>query len=115
MDLFVRKRDLFHSFDDMRMKRSRGCSHLLPTSIIRKGVGKNKLCDCMLIIRKGDGDRQLSCVVFSSSFTFQYVHLVIQGVGKNKLCDRMLQLLRREREYIQLHRFSFLEAQMNLM
>ena len=27
-----------------------------------------------------------------------------QGVGKNKLTDRMLQLLRREREYMQLHR-----------
>ena len=27
-----------------------------------------------------------------------------QGVGKNKLADRMLELLRREREYMQLHR-----------
>ena len=27
-----------------------------------------------------------------------------QGVGKNKLADRLLQLLRREREYMQLHR-----------
>ena len=27
-----------------------------------------------------------------------------QGVGKNKIADRMLQLLRREREYMQLHR-----------
>eukprot|EP01047_Picozoa_sp_COSAG01_P017995 COSAG01_NODE_965_length_12401_cov_3.496098_8_plen_107_part_00 len=27
-----------------------------------------------------------------------------QGVGKNKLTDRLLQLMRRERDYIQLHR-----------
>ena len=34
-------------------------------------------------------------------------HLLLvgnQGVGKNKLADRLLELLRREREYIQLHR-----------
>ena len=34
-------------------------------------------------------------------------HLLLigsQGVGKNKLVDRMLGLLRREREYMQLHR-----------
>jgi MoxR-like ATPase len=36
-------------------------------------------------------------------------HLLLignQGVGKNKLCDRLMQLLRREREYVQLHRDS---------
>ena len=34
-------------------------------------------------------------------------HLLLigsQGVGKNKLADRMLELMRREREYMQLHR-----------
>ena len=34
-------------------------------------------------------------------------HLLLvgnQGVGKNKLADRLLELLKREREYIQLHR-----------
>ena len=34
-------------------------------------------------------------------------HLLLvgnQGVGKNKIVDRFLQLLRRPREYVQLHR-----------
>lgn len=35
-----------------------------------------------------------------------------QGVGKNKLVDQMLHLLRREREYIQLHRDSTLQSLM---
>lgn len=34
----------------------------------------------------------------------------VQGVGKNKLADRLLQLLRREREYIQLHRDSTVQS-----
>ncbi len=33
-----------------------------------------------------------------------------QGVGKNKLVDRFLQLLRREREYIQLHRDTTVQS-----
>ena len=33
-----------------------------------------------------------------------------QGVGKNKVTDRMLQLLRREREYMQLHRDTTVAA-----
>ena len=33
-----------------------------------------------------------------------------QGVGKNKLADRLLQLLRCEREYIQLHRDTTVQA-----
>lgn len=33
-----------------------------------------------------------------------------QGVGKNKLCDRLLQLLRLEREYMQLHRDTTVQA-----
>ena len=40
-------------------------------------------------------------------------HLLLignQGVGKNKLTDRLLQLLRREREYIQLHRDTTVPA-----
>lgn len=34
----------------------------------------------------------------------------VQGVGKNKLSDRLLQLLRREREYTQLHRDSTVQS-----
>jgi MoxR-like ATPase len=34
----------------------------------------------------------------------------VQGVGKNKLADRLLQLLRREREYMQLHRDSTVQS-----
>eukprot|EP01062_Namystynia_karyoxenos_P006370 TRINITY_DN1222_c0_g1_i1.p1 TRINITY_DN1222_c0_g1~~TRINITY_DN1222_c0_g1_i1.p1 ORF type:complete len:1879 (+),score=516.05 TRINITY_DN1222_c0_g1_i1:79-5637(+) len=40
-------------------------------------------------------------------------HLLLignQGVGKNKLADRLLQLLRREREYVQLHRDTTVQA-----
>jgi energy-coupling factor transporter ATP-binding protein EcfA2 len=40
-------------------------------------------------------------------------HLLLignQGVGKNKLTDRLLQLMRREREYIQLHRDTTVQA-----
>ena len=40
-------------------------------------------------------------------------HLLLignQGVGKNKLTDRLLQLMRREREYIQLHRDTTVPA-----
>src|SRR5205823_607638 len=40
-------------------------------------------------------------------------HLLLignQGVGKNKLADRLLQLLRREREYMQLHRDTTVQA-----
>ena len=40
-------------------------------------------------------------------------HLLLignQGVGKNKLADRLLQLMRREREYIQLHRDTTVPA-----
>jgi midasin (ATPase involved in ribosome maturation) len=40
-------------------------------------------------------------------------HLLLvgnQGVGKNKLADRLLQLMRREREYIQLHRDTTVSA-----
>ncbi|KAJ1640769.1 AAA domain-containing protein [Pavlovales sp. CCMP2436] len=33
-----------------------------------------------------------------------------QGVGKNKLCDKFLQLLKREREYVQLHRDTTLSS-----
>lgn len=33
-----------------------------------------------------------------------------QGTGKNKLADRLLQLLRREREYMQLHRDSTVQS-----
>jgi energy-coupling factor transporter ATP-binding protein EcfA2 len=33
-----------------------------------------------------------------------------QGVGKNKLADRMLQLMRREREYMQLHRDTTVQS-----
>ena len=33
-----------------------------------------------------------------------------QGVGKNKLTDRLLQLLRAEREYVQLHRDTTVSA-----
>lgn len=41
----------------------------------------------------------------------EHVLLVgVQGVGKNKLADRLLQLLRREREYIQLHRDSTVQS-----
>lgn len=38
-------------------------------------------------------------------------HLLLvgnQGVGKNKLVDRFLQLLNKPREYIQLHRYTFI-------
>lgn len=35
-----------------------------------------------------------------------------QGVGKNKIIDRMLQLLRRPREFIQLHRDSTTQSLM---
>lgn len=38
-------------------------------------------------------------------------HLLLvgnQGVGKNKLVDRFLQLVNRPREYIQLHRYEFI-------
>jgi von Willebrand factor A domain-containing protein 8 len=38
-------------------------------------------------------------------------HLLLvgnQGVGKNKLVDRFLQLVNRPREYIQLHRYDFI-------
>ena len=40
-------------------------------------------------------------------------HLLLignQGVGKNKLTDRLLQLMRREREYMQLHRDTTVSA-----
>ena len=40
-------------------------------------------------------------------------HLLLignQGVGKNKLADRLCQLLRREREYMQLHRDTTVQA-----
>jgi MoxR-like ATPase len=40
-------------------------------------------------------------------------HLLLignQGVGKNKLADRMLQLLKREREYVQLHRDTTVQS-----
>lgn len=43
----------------------------------------------------------------------QYSSLLLignQGVGKNKLVDQMLYLLRREREYIQLHRDSTVQS-----
>ena len=33
-----------------------------------------------------------------------------QGTGKNKLCDRLLQLLRWEREYMQLHRDTTVQS-----
>ena len=33
-----------------------------------------------------------------------------QGTGKNKLADRLLQLMRREREYMQLHRDSTVQS-----
>jgi MoxR-like ATPase len=33
-----------------------------------------------------------------------------QGVGKNKISDRLLQLLRLEREYMQLHRDTTVQA-----
>merc|ERR1712232_1375328 len=33
-----------------------------------------------------------------------------QGTGKNKLTDRLLQLLRREREYVQLHRDTTVQS-----
>lgn len=47
----------------------------------------------------------------------QYSSLLLignQGVGKNKLVDQMLHMLRREREYIQLHRDSTVQSLMML-
>ncbi len=35
---------------------------------------------------------------------------MVKGVGKNKLVDRLLQLLRAEREYVQLHRDTTVQA-----
>lgn len=48
----------------------------------------------------------MSCVYNLCSFVF--VHR--QGTGKNKLVDRLLFLLNSEREYMQLHRDTTLQA-----